>query len=338
MPRKGRNFELQYEWLYKLNPEKYYIESPAMLLDKTTGGKREVDILIQYDDENGFKRKVGIECRDRKKTEDSMWIEQLTTKRNDLELDYIIATTTKTFTKNAVKKAAAHGVIVEKAEMINSEMIDKISKDLIIDIYFLKFEFTRLNFVINNKVISYKELLKKLTFIELNEFTREINGEFYFSLDPHFVLDKMNFKQEDFYNNNPDNNMIFSNNIVFGNLKPEIIEKLGITIMSYEILCSPMKVTYPVNNQISVFTVSEKSNKKFKVHYGDEIEYFKCGYVDDGKIINELKLKERKYYRYIGMKMCINTIFPENYDMTMDIEKPELHKNLIGEISFEKIV
>ena len=110
MARKGRNFELDYEWLYKLDPKKYKITSPAMLYDKTTASTREIDVLVEYLDDKGLNRKIGIECRDRKKVEDSMWIEQLTTKKEDLELDFIVATTTKDFTKNAIKKAAAHGV------------------------------------------------------------------------------------------------------------------------------------------------------------------------------------------------------------------------------------
>ena len=73
-----------------MNDEKYKVTSPAMLYDKTTKSKREVDILIEYDDDKNLHRRIGIECRDRKKIEDSMWIEQLTTKKEDLELDCII--------------------------------------------------------------------------------------------------------------------------------------------------------------------------------------------------------------------------------------------------------
>lgn len=104
MSRKGRSFELNYEWLYKLDDEKYNVTSPAMLYDKTTNSQREVDVLVEYIDDKGLNRKIGIECRDRRNVENSMWIEQLTIKKEDLELDYIVATTTRTFTKNAIKK------------------------------------------------------------------------------------------------------------------------------------------------------------------------------------------------------------------------------------------
>ena len=38
-----------------------------------------------------------------------MWIEQLKTKKEDLELDCIISTTTRDFSTSAIKKAKHHG-------------------------------------------------------------------------------------------------------------------------------------------------------------------------------------------------------------------------------------
>ncbi len=335
MARKGRNFELDYEWLYKLNNEKYKITSPAKLFDKTTASTREVDVLVEYSDDKGLNRKIGIECRDRKKIEDSMWIEQLATKKEDLELDYIIATTTKSFTKNAIKKAAAHGVIIERAENFNENSIENLSKDLHLDLFFLKFEFIKLFFKRNNNIYSFKELIKELNFIEQNELIAELKGPLYYSLDPHKVLDCCNFHIEDFYKDER-NNITFKSNInPFDNL-PKIFKKLNITFIYYEVLATPLKVTYPVNKQISIFTVEKKQNKKFKVRYGSDEEYFECGYIDDGKIQNKLKLKERKYYRYIGMNMCINTIFPEGYEMIID--ENNLNAEMVGDISFEKVL
>lgn len=335
MARKGRKFELDYEWLYKLDSKKYKITSPAMLYDKTTDSKREVDILVEYLDEKGLNRKIGIECRDRKNVEDSMWIEQLTTKKEDLELDYIVATTTKTFTKNAIKKAAAHGVIIERAETFDEKSVNQLSKDLYLDIFFLKFEFTKLFFKRKDKIYNFKELLKDLNFIEQNELISELKGPLYYSLDPHKVLDNCGFDMEDFYKDDK-NNMTFRSNINCDNSLPIIFKKLDITFIYYEVLATPLKVTYPVNKQISVFTVEKKQNKKFKVRYGSNEEYFECGYVDDGKIQNKLKLKERKYYRYVGINMCINTIFPEGYEI--NINEDSLNIKMLGEISFEKII
>lgn len=335
MARKGRNFELDYEWLYKLDPKKYKITSPAMLYDKTTASTREIDVLVEYLDDKGLNRKIGIECRDRKKVEDSMWIEQLTTKKEDLELDFIVATTTKDFTKNAIKKAAAHGVIIERAEIFNENSVEQLSKDLYLDMFFLKFEFTKLVFKRNNKIYSFKELINELNFIEQNELIAELKGPLYYSLEPHIVLENCGFNMEDFYKDEK-NNLTFKSNINCIDYLPPIFKKLNITFIYYEVLATPLKVTYPVNKQISVFTVEKKQNKKFKVRYGSDEEYFECGYIDDGKIQNKIKLKERKYYRYIGMNICINTIFPEGYEMT--INENDLNIQMLGEISFDKII
>ena len=50
MARKGRDFELAYEWLYDLN-DKYNVTSPAFLYDKAADEKREVmkKLVESYD-------------------------------------------------------------------------------------------------------------------------------------------------------------------------------------------------------------------------------------------------------------------------------------------------
>ena len=145
-----------------------------------------------------------------------MWIEQLNTKKEDLELDCIIATTTRTFTKNAIKKAAAHGIIIERAETVDEKTIDKLSKDLYLDLFFMKFEFRSLFLKKDNKLYLFKDLLKELTFIEQMELMAELKGPLYLSLDPHKVLENAGFKLEDFYKND-NNNIIFKSDINFIN-------------------------------------------------------------------------------------------------------------------------
>lgn len=335
MTRKGRKFELEYEWLYKLDQKKYKVTSPAMLYDKTTNSKREVDVLVEYTDEYGLNRKIGIECRDRKNIQDSMWIEQLTTKKNDLELDCIIATTTKSFTKNAIKKAEAHGVVIERAETFDKTSIDNLSKELYLDMFFLKFEFVNLIFRRNGKLYKYKELIRKLNVLEQYELLLELKGSLYWSLNPYQILDNCNFKKEDFYKDER-NYLFFKQSIEFRDDGPKIFKKLDINYIYYEIQATPLKVSYPVSKQVSVFNVEKKQNKKFKVRYGTDDEYYECGYIDDGKIQSKLVLKDRKYYRFIEMNMCVNTIFPDGYQLNANDEF--FDNKMIGEISFEKII
>ena len=68
MARKGRKFELTYKWLYELD-KKYRVKSPAYVYDKAADKKREIDVLVEYTDSNGYNRKIAIECRDRKQEE-----------------------------------------------------------------------------------------------------------------------------------------------------------------------------------------------------------------------------------------------------------------------------
>lgn len=123
MSRKGRELELLIHQIEKCNlPEDVDIQSPGFLKDKTTGKKREVDILIT--------NKVGtstiqiiIECRDRKSVQDSTWIEQLSTKAQHLGVNKVIAVSSSTFSQEAIIKANACN--------IETRTIGEISYDLI---------------------------------------------------------------------------------------------------------------------------------------------------------------------------------------------------------------
>lgn len=129
MTRKGRKFEIIYQKLFdQLDKNKYQIESPGYLVDRITNRKREVDVLVRFTDATNVKRIISIECRDRPSTiQDVMWIEQLVTKKNDLGIDIIIATTTSSFTKSAIIKALSYGIILEQAEKIDEIFFQKLS-------------------------------------------------------------------------------------------------------------------------------------------------------------------------------------------------------------------
>ena len=95
MSRKGKSFELAYKNLLdSLDKTKYSVTSPKFIKSKIDGKNREVDVVIEYNDAQGLLRKVGIECRDRKSIQDVTWIEQLVTKKDSLEIDCLIATST----------------------------------------------------------------------------------------------------------------------------------------------------------------------------------------------------------------------------------------------------
>lgn len=78
-----------------------------------------------------------------------MWIEQLQQKREDIGLDYIIATTTSKFSDAAIRKAKYHGVILEQAEMLGKATVDNLPK-FFFDAFFLNFELLEMNLYTTN--------------------------------------------------------------------------------------------------------------------------------------------------------------------------------------------
>lgn len=336
MPRKGKEFELAYKWLYELDKSKYKVSSPGWVYDKTIKRKREIDVLIEYQDENGDLRKISVECRDRKSTENAMWIEQLKTKREDLELDFIIAITTNKFTKGAILKARYHGIIIEEAEYINTKIIEKISREFIVDFLFLKFEVQEINFLINNSIKSFKEIFNSINWIYQNELLNFLNKDYYFYIDPHIIMNDNNFDTDSFFKYTENSFITQSNDVVFEDNCPPIIKNLGIKRMYISIKIIPFKSSLPLNKSLSVFEVNPKKNKKYSAFFGSDEEYIQIGYVDDNKVFNKVKLKNRKYYRFVSANMKINTIFPnglKNNEINMD----ELIKNGLGEFDLTKV-
>lgn len=107
-----------------LSPKGAIVKSPDHLIDKVTGQLREVDASIKF--------KVGtttliitIECRDRIKVQDTIWLEQLATKQVDLGISKTIAVTSNNFTEPAIKKAKFYGIEIRKVNKIDEESISK---------------------------------------------------------------------------------------------------------------------------------------------------------------------------------------------------------------------
>ncbi len=235
MARKGRKFELAYKWLYDLD-RKYKVTSPAFLYDKAAEEKREVDVLVEYMDSKGYNRKIAIECRDRKHKENVMWIEQLIQKREDLELDYIVATTTQAFTEGAIKKAKCHGVIIEQAEIINSKTINDNVSDFFLDVFFFKLELLELNFYLKSqKKVSFQEYFKSLNFANQNQLLNDINKDLYFSIDPNTVVDECGFETKDFFSSE-DNCMEIKGDNLFSDMpKPQFMNDVVFLIGKLEL-------------------------------------------------------------------------------------------------------
>jgi hypothetical protein len=105
-----------------ISPNGAIVTSPDYVLDLVTGEPREVDASIRLDRESP-PVKV-IECRDRAKVEDVMWVEQLITKCQDHGIP-TVAVSSAGFTKPAVEKAKSYGIEARRmSELTQEEMID----------------------------------------------------------------------------------------------------------------------------------------------------------------------------------------------------------------------
>lgn len=334
MTRKGRNFELSYKWLYDLDKDKYVVTSPAYLYDRASKGKREIDVLVEYSDNEGIRRKIGIECRDRKSVVDVTGIEQLKQKKEDLGLDYLVITTTKRFTDGAINKAKYYGVIIEQAEMINSSNFDLYAKEYYVDFFFYKFELIKLDILTKDKEqYKFKEYLMKLNMIEQNIFLKYINLEFFLSFQPNELLKNDEFNMEIFFENINNIMELEGRDIIEQEVVPDCMK--NVFAIAWKVQVIPYKISLPICESISVFEGETHKNKNYRVRYGDDLEYLEIGYLD-GKSFTYLSIQPRKYLRFAGAHIELNTIFPKGIEMaTPDVNY--IVENFTGEFDISKI-
>ena len=157
----------------------------------------------------------------------------------------------------------------------------------------------------------------------------------YVDIEPHKILNDLGFKMDDFFKD-VTNNMELNLNYVFDDKVARIFKDTNIKMANIKIKIIPFRVSLPLNKSLSVFEVEEKKNKRYKALFGTEEEYLEVGYIDT-KVYNKLFLKERKYWRFVGANMNINTIFPDLSQDNMEINMDELMKKGFGEFDFSSI-
>lgn len=336
MPRKGKKFENEYAWLHEINKD-YNVISPAYLTDKITGEKREIDVLIQYKDDEGNLRSIGIECRDRNNKENVMWIEQLVTKKNDLGLDFMIATTTKDFSKTAIEKALHYGVIIEKAEMLDSKLIEEKTKEFICDVFYLIVKVKECSFLLNNgNIIDLKSMLKNLSLIEKSMLLRKLDEILLLDFDFAAMLEQTELKLENFFEPQKEAFAELNRTLYGTDNRGDILEKLKINAISYKLELQPHRISLPLNKSLSVFFVKEKENKKYRALFGSEEENITIGYLSDNNIDVTVNLKQRKYCRIIGGNTQINTIFPKDREINLNIN--DFDSTIISPLNYNEII
>ena len=122
MPEEWREFEKFVARIERaIGPMRAIVASPDYVNDLITGELREVDAAIRLQKDMPPIRV--LECRDRAKVQDVMWIEQLVTKCRDHGVP-TTAVSSSGFSKPSVIKASHYGIETRRiSEVTQDEMI-----------------------------------------------------------------------------------------------------------------------------------------------------------------------------------------------------------------------
>jgi hypothetical protein len=96
--------------------------SPDYVVDNFTGRQREVDASIRYT-VGSVNLLITVECRDRARTEDVTWIEQLATKQKQIGAAHTIAVSSTGFSEPALSAAKLHGISTRRISEVSNEDI-----------------------------------------------------------------------------------------------------------------------------------------------------------------------------------------------------------------------
>lgn len=123
MPRAGRDLENIVASLERIIAGTgIEIKSPDYILGVKTNIQREIDISLRAQ-VGSVKILVIIECRDRKNVEDVTWIEQLSSKREDVLASKVIAVSSNGFSQTAKTLAQMNGVELRTIEELNKDLL-----------------------------------------------------------------------------------------------------------------------------------------------------------------------------------------------------------------------
>lgn len=337
MARKGRDYEKAIQWLVDLDPDKYTVTSPAFLYDPLAETKREIDILIEYDDQNGIKRKCAVECRDRAATQDVTWIEQLATKKNDLELDFIVAITPTAFSKAAINKAAKYGILLEVSEEFTSSSFKTTTDSTFFcDVYFAKLCFEKLSFgILGEGIKSYREYIRDLNVIEKEMFKQQISLLVFSQINPLYLLKTSGISYDVFFDNTKDNSMIITKALSLNEAnRDSYFATKRINMFSFSVKLTPYRLTLPLFHSLSTFT-TEKKNKRYHALFENGDNRIEIAFSTTEENYWDIHFSNIPKLNFLDAEMHINTIIPN-----LDKEPYLCWDNLssyIGQFDFKQI-
>jgi len=131
-PKTKKNKRADHEWKEfeilvariekTLAPYNAIVKSPDLIPDKITGKHREIDATIRYNI-GSTNILIIIECRHRKRVQDTLWIEQLHSKQKAVNAARCIAVSSSNFSEPAIKKASFYGIEIRLFRTTTPETI-----------------------------------------------------------------------------------------------------------------------------------------------------------------------------------------------------------------------
>lgn len=110
MPKRTNDFQELIKKIYeKIVPEGGTVTESKMVYDKEAGILREVDILVEFK-YVGHEFSFIVECRDQSRSETIEWIDEIIGKTKSLNVNKVIAVSSKGFSSSAERKAKENGI------------------------------------------------------------------------------------------------------------------------------------------------------------------------------------------------------------------------------------
>lgn len=119
MPKRTNDFQGLIKLIYdQIVPEGGVVTESGMVLDKDAGILREVDILVEYK-YAGHPFKFIVECRNHSRKQTIEWIDGLIGKTKSLDVNKVIAVSSKGFHPSAIRKANENNIETFTLEQAN---------------------------------------------------------------------------------------------------------------------------------------------------------------------------------------------------------------------------
>jgi hypothetical protein len=131
MPRRSNEFQkLVYLVKHQIADDEATVTESKLLVDRTTGAKREVDICIEQR-VAGHSVIICIECRDHKRKASVQWVEEMKSKHERLGTHALVLVSRHGFSREAIKVAQGYSIETVALEEVDESVISDLLSSLL---------------------------------------------------------------------------------------------------------------------------------------------------------------------------------------------------------------